>query len=64
LQAERDTSALLYEGRNWKRGFVGVSYEFLKYECNQYPFVGDPFNYFVCALSKHAAVSNDDKLSA
>jgi hypothetical protein len=29
---ERDKSAFLYEGSNWKRGFVGNSYEFLKDE--------------------------------
>ena len=29
---ERDESAFLYEGSNWKRGFVGNSYEFLKNE--------------------------------
>ena len=29
---ERDESAFLYEGSNWKRGFVGNSYEFLKDE--------------------------------
>ena len=27
---ERDKSAFLYEGRNWKRGFVGGSHEYLK----------------------------------
>jgi hypothetical protein len=27
---ERDKSAFLYEGSNWKMGFVGGSYEFLK----------------------------------
>jgi hypothetical protein len=27
---ERDASAALYEGSNWKRGFVGGSYEFLR----------------------------------
>ena len=30
LWYERDQSAFLYEGSNWKRGFVGGSYEFLK----------------------------------
>jgi hypothetical protein len=30
LWYERDKSAFLYEGSNWKRGFVGGSYEFLK----------------------------------
>jgi hypothetical protein len=30
LWYERDESAFLYEGSNWKRGFVGGSYEFLK----------------------------------
>lgn len=29
---ERDESAPLYEGSNWKRGFVGGSYEYLKNE--------------------------------
>jgi hypothetical protein len=29
---ERDKSAFLYEGSNWKRGFVGDSYKFLKDE--------------------------------
>jgi hypothetical protein len=29
---ERDQSAFLYEGSNWKRGFVGKSYEYLKDE--------------------------------
>ena len=29
---ERDESAFLYEGSNWKRGFVGNSFEFLKDE--------------------------------
>jgi hypothetical protein len=32
LWYERDQSAFLYEGSNWKRGFVGGSYEFLKDE--------------------------------
>ncbi|MEA3232550.1 MAG: DUF1254 domain-containing protein [Thermodesulfobacteriota bacterium] len=30
LWYERDKLAFLYEGSNWKRGFVGGSYEFLK----------------------------------
>jgi len=30
LWYERDKSAFLYENSNWKRGFVGGSYEFLK----------------------------------
>jgi hypothetical protein len=30
LWYERDKSAFLYEGSNWKRGFVGNSYKFLK----------------------------------
>lgn len=30
LWYERDQEAFLYEGSNWKRGFVGGSYEFLK----------------------------------
>ena len=32
LWYERDKSAFLYEGSNWKRGFVGGSNEFLKDE--------------------------------